>query len=227
MDNIKPFNPGTTSAATLNFNKIDIDIAQKLIGKKVFTLTLTPYQNIVNIPEASSFTFDNKPHTGVESGEDYTLTGTSIATDADTYHVTASLEEGMIWSDRTTEDKNFEWTIAPFNVVLEFDVGTEGYSVQYGDVWPASEEEVKVISKQELPEDFAKIFASGISIGHSYEPGVSQADSQITVSIVKPETNKNYTTNYSDTAILNVLKRELKIDWDEDTCTVTYDAKEH
>ena len=133
LDNIKPLNPSSTSAATLNFNKIDIDIAQKLIGKKVFTLTLTPYQNIVNIPEASSFTFDNKPHTGVESGEGYTLTGTSIATDAGTYDVTASLKAGMIWSDKTTEDKKFEWAIAPFNVVLEFDVGPEGYSVHYGD----------------------------------------------------------------------------------------------
>lgn len=68
---------------------------------------------VVDIPAGKTFTYDGKSHNGVDTGDDYTISGTKSATNAGSYKVTAKLKStaGYIWSDGTTEQKTISWKI--------------------------------------------------------------------------------------------------------------------
>ena len=59
---------------------------------------------------AENLVYNGETQTGVPAGEGYTLTG-NTATDAGTYTATATLEDGYVWSDGSTEPKTIEWSI--------------------------------------------------------------------------------------------------------------------
>ncbi len=59
---------------------------------------------------ATGLEYNGSVQTGVPAGEGYTITG-NTATDAGTYTATATLAEGYVWDDGTTEPKTIEWSI--------------------------------------------------------------------------------------------------------------------
>lgn len=68
---------------------------------------------VIAVPTAASnLVYTGNEQTGVAAGTGYTLSGTYAATDAGDYTATATLEEGYIWSDSTTEAKSINWSIA-------------------------------------------------------------------------------------------------------------------
>ena len=68
----------------------------------------------IDVPTAASnLVYDGTEQTGVAAGTGYTLTGVTAATNAGEYTATATLEEGYVWSDTTTEAKSINWSIAP------------------------------------------------------------------------------------------------------------------
>lgn len=67
----------------------------------------------VAVPTAATgLVYDGTEQTGVAAGTGYTLSGTYAATDAGNYTATATLENGYIWSDSSTEAKSINWSIA-------------------------------------------------------------------------------------------------------------------
>ena len=60
---------------------------------------------------ATGLEYNGSVQTGVPAGEGYTITG-NTATDAGTYTATATLADGYVWDDGTTDPKTIEWSIA-------------------------------------------------------------------------------------------------------------------
>ncbi len=75
-----------------------------------FTVDVTVDGKIAK-PEAISYYYDGKRHTGVSSGIGYKLMGTTRAVDAGTYYVTVQLEDGFTWSDGTLNSLILKWEI--------------------------------------------------------------------------------------------------------------------
>ena len=68
---------------------------------------------IVEAPTpASGLVYNGSKQTGVPEGEGYTLEGTAKAKNAGTYTAVATLKEGYVWSDGTSEPKEITWSIA-------------------------------------------------------------------------------------------------------------------
>jgi endo-1,4-beta-xylanase len=63
------------------------------------------------IPTGKTLTYNGKAQTGVAGGTGYTLSGTASAANAGSYEATATLKEGYIWSDGTSELKTISWKI--------------------------------------------------------------------------------------------------------------------
>ena len=76
---------------------------------------ITPGQEarIAELPEVRTFTYDRKEHTGVLSGEGYTVEGEFSATNAGDYTCFAVLDPGWIWPDGTTSPLTVLWQIKP------------------------------------------------------------------------------------------------------------------
>lgn len=76
---------------------------------------ITPGQEarIAELPEVRTFTYDRKEHTGVLSGEGYTVEGDFSATNAGDYTCFAVLDPGWIWPDGTTSALMVLWQINP------------------------------------------------------------------------------------------------------------------
>ncbi|MCR5654065.1 MAG: DUF4214 domain-containing protein, partial [Lachnospiraceae bacterium] len=73
----------------------------------------------VTIPTANTnLVYNKNAQIGVAEGTDYTLSGTTSATNAGNYVATATLSNGYAWSDGTTIAKNIPWSIAPKEVGL-------------------------------------------------------------------------------------------------------------
>ena len=75
---------------------------------------------IASVPTASSVTYTGKSQTALTEGEGYTLSGITEAVNAGTYKAKATLKKGYAWSDGTTEDKVFEWTISPAKLTATY-----------------------------------------------------------------------------------------------------------
>lgn len=68
---------------------------------------------VAQIPTAATgLVFNGTEQTGVAAGTGYTLSGTYAATNAGDYTATATLEDGYVWSDSSTEAKSINWSIA-------------------------------------------------------------------------------------------------------------------
>lgn len=76
---------------------------------------ITPGQEarIAELPEVRTFTYDRKEHTGVLSGEGYTVEGEFSATNAGDYTCFAVLDPGWIWPDGITYPLTVLWQIEP------------------------------------------------------------------------------------------------------------------
>lgn len=101
--------------SVLTFTKFDADIAKKLIGKQVFSLTLNYNdQKVAPNPKVNTgLIYNREEQIGVQDDPGYTLEGTTKATNAGTYNVTAKLAEGYdVWEDGTTQPKTITWSIA-------------------------------------------------------------------------------------------------------------------
>ena len=71
-----------------------------------------PAPTSVEVPTAvENLVYDGTEKIGVIAGTGYTLTG-NIATNAGNYTATATLEDGYVWADTTTEAKSINWSIA-------------------------------------------------------------------------------------------------------------------
>ncbi|MBO4819832.1 MAG: hypothetical protein J5528_06825 [Firmicutes bacterium] len=60
---------------------------------------------------AENLTYTGENQTGVPAGEGYTITG-NTATNAGDYTAVATLEEGYVWEDGSTDPKEIPWSIA-------------------------------------------------------------------------------------------------------------------
>ncbi len=80
----------------------------------------------VPTPE-SNLTYNGKTQIGVVSGDGYTLTGNS-AINAGRYTATATLNEGYVWSDGSSNPKSIEWEISPAILTVKY----AGERIQYG-----------------------------------------------------------------------------------------------
>ena len=74
------------------------------------TVTAT-WKKKIAIPTGKTLTYTGKSQTGVAAGTGFTLSGMASATNAGSYQATATLEEGYIWNDGTSEPKIISWTI--------------------------------------------------------------------------------------------------------------------
>ena len=66
------------------------------------------------------YTYDGKEHTGYAGGENCTITGDNTATQAGTYTVTVTPNEGYTWTDGTSEAKNITWTIEKAELKVQY-----------------------------------------------------------------------------------------------------------
>ncbi len=90
-----------------------------------------------DVPVGKTLIYNGAEQTGVETGEGYTLTGTTSAADAGSYEATATLADGYVWTDGTTGDKTIVWRICyeaviPTGKNLTYD-GTEQTGVEAGE----------------------------------------------------------------------------------------------
>ena len=121
---------GSETAEGVKTGGLTAPVEGGVLLKAVFTTTSTDYaapsdqflsfnvtteSSVIEVPTAKNFTYDGTEKTGVAEGKDgtYTLVGDSTATNAGTYTVTAKLVDPITtaWSDGTTADKDFTWTI--------------------------------------------------------------------------------------------------------------------
>ena len=65
----------------------------------------------VTAPAGRTLTYNGRSQTGVAAGTGYTLSGMTSATNAGTYQATATLDEGYVWDDETSEPKTISWKI--------------------------------------------------------------------------------------------------------------------
>ena len=94
----------------------------------------------VYAPAGKTLIYNGEEQTGVDSSEGYTLSGTVSAKVAGSYQATATLNEGNIWSDGTTDPKIIDWKIdkaaakvtAPAGKTLTYD-GQEQTGVEAGE----------------------------------------------------------------------------------------------
>ena len=84
----------------------------------------------VDVPQATgNFTYDGAEHEGVAAAAEHvTLSGETKATKAGAHNATATLDEGYIWADGTTEPKTVTWSIAPARLKATY----EGESMSLG-----------------------------------------------------------------------------------------------
>ena len=66
----------------------------------------------VDAPEGATLTYSGSEQTGVAAGEGYELSGDAKATKVGTYKATATLKDGYVWSDGSSEPKTIEWSIS-------------------------------------------------------------------------------------------------------------------
>ena len=187
-----------SSQASLKFNKINTEIAKQLIDKKVFSLTLTPYKNVVNVPQAvEGLVYDGTTKTGVLPGDGYTLQS-SEATEAGSYTASATLEEGMVWSDKTIEPKQINWFISKANIEVNilggskevvYDKNTTYTFPDAGDVAYTSTSEAAFFdsNKVKITPDLEPVNGKN---ANTYYLGL----------------NTEYTFSYSDSTNVNVTK---------------------
>ena len=110
--------------------KCGAEIPALVLSKdNIYTFTMPAYAvtvtaafekepTLVDIPTAvTGLIYKGEELTGVADGTGYTVTN-GKATNAGSYTATATLADGYIWVDETTENKSITWTIDPRPVTL-------------------------------------------------------------------------------------------------------------
>lgn len=69
------------------------------------------WKEMLAIPTGMTLTYTGKSQTGVAAGTGFILSGTTSATNTGSYQAKATLEEGYVWNDGTSEPKTINWTI--------------------------------------------------------------------------------------------------------------------
>ena len=78
-----------------------------------------PAKTKVAAPKAvAGLVYTGSEQTGVAEGEGYTLSGDAKATNAGDYTATATLAEGYVWADESTEAKTITWSIAKKEIAV-------------------------------------------------------------------------------------------------------------
>ncbi len=67
---------------------------------------------------AAGLVYTGSEQTGVAEGQGYTLSGDAKATNAGDYTATATLAEGYVWADESTEAKTITWSIAKKEIAV-------------------------------------------------------------------------------------------------------------
>lgn len=80
------------------------------------------------IPTGKTLTYNSESQTGVAAGSGYTLSGTTSATNAGSYQATATLDEGRVWSDWTSDPKTISWNINPKVVTPDVTLSATAYT---------------------------------------------------------------------------------------------------
>lgn len=84
--------------------------------KYCYDVDINKWLEVVEAPEADTteFVYDKTEKAyEIEGSDCYEISGNSSQINAGTYTITAELKDGYIWSDGTTEAKNYEFIIAP------------------------------------------------------------------------------------------------------------------
>lgn len=92
---------------------------------KTINLKVNGYQSV---PAGKTLTYNGKSQTGVAAGTGYTLSGTTTATNAGSYKATATLNEGYVWSDDSTEAKTISWKINAKAITPAVTLSTKEYT---------------------------------------------------------------------------------------------------
>lgn len=78
----------------------------------------------VEVPVGATFTYDGEAHQGLTEGAHLVISCTegqaNEATDAGTYEVTVTPEEGYAWPDGTADAREVSWTIKPATLVATY-----------------------------------------------------------------------------------------------------------
>lgn len=100
----------------------------------VFFAVVSPKVASVEKPVAAQgLTYNAASQVGVAAGAGFELTGTQAATDAGTYTATATLKDGFVWSDGSTDPVDVTWTISRATLTATF----TGATVTRGEKVPA------------------------------------------------------------------------------------------
>ncbi len=107
-------------------------VAQGVESDKKVTYVVEASVTAVDAPTAvSGLVYDGTEKTGVAAGTGYTLSG-NTATAAGSYTATATLEEGYVWSDDSSEAKEISWSIGKASLTAT----AENKSVIRGETVP-------------------------------------------------------------------------------------------
>ncbi len=86
-------------------------------------------ETVVDIPvSGTDIIYDGLPVAGVTADKGVILTGEVEATDAGTYEVKASLEEGCVWPDGSREDITVFWKIKPAHLLSIAPIDDQEYT---------------------------------------------------------------------------------------------------
>lgn len=139
-------NYGTITAKSSNTSLASVIVEGtkiKVTGIKKGTVTITVTEGnggaeaslsisvdkSIQIPTANkNLIYNGKEQQGVSEGAGYTVTN-GKAINAGKYTATVSLEEGMKWTDGTTEDKQIEWEINKIKIKIK----QKDVTMTYGD----------------------------------------------------------------------------------------------
>ena len=102
------FTEGSKTTSTAKFKMP----AEALMFEATYEAIPAPPEPVKTaIPTGKTLTYNGQSQTGVDTGTGYTLSGMTSATNAGAYQATATLDEGYIWDDETSEPKTISWKI--------------------------------------------------------------------------------------------------------------------
>jgi len=113
---------GTSAAKDAGTYTIKVTGKGNYAGEKSATYTIE--RKAINVPTGATLTYTGSEQTGITSTAQYTVGGTTKATDVGTYKATVTPTANYKWSDGTTADKAITWKInkatvqAPTNVAI-------------------------------------------------------------------------------------------------------------
>ena len=109
---------------TITGNNVTVTDGEFTADKAESDITITADAMVyAQIPEITeTFTYNGEARTAIEAGEGYTVVSGATGTGAGSYTAVVALAEGYdAWSDKTTENKDIDWSIAKAAVTVTAD----------------------------------------------------------------------------------------------------------